>query len=152
GEAPGRAGGEVAALERRGELDGLEEDSARRLEALARERTAPSGLEGLGRGLRQLGRARAVELEVDRARLLQMVRADLEQLLAGPVGEPVGECLVQLGAGRLRERRVRDLADQDVLEPVRALARDRRPRLLEDELAEEEVVEEPVEPFEVGGE
>src|SRR5205823_109460 len=91
--------------------------------ASSRARTASAAcLERGGRRPRELGRAGAVELEVDRARLREVVRADLEQLLAGPLGEPRSEGLVQLRAHRLREHPVGDLADQHVLEPKGALA------------------------------
>ena len=89
----------------------------------------------------ELDRRGAVELGEQRGRAVEVEGADLEQLLAGPLLQPLGEARVMLGARRLGETRVRDLADQDVLELVRRLAADRRARLVEDELAQQQVVE-----------
>ena len=44
-------------------------------------------------------------------------------------------------ARRFRQAAVRDLPDQHVLEPVRGLARDRRAGLLEEELAEQQILD-----------
>ena len=70
-----------------------------------------------------------------------MVRADLDELLARSLCEPLGEPRVVLRASELRHARVRDLANERVLEPVRDLARDRRARLAQQELPLEQVVE-----------
>ena len=83
---------------------------------------------------------------------LQVVGANLGQLVPRALAEPAGEALVQLGAGRLGEARVGDLADQDVLEAIGKLARDRRPPLLEQELAQEQVVDERLGVLELGSE
>src|SRR5205085_4639377 len=128
--------------ERRLELSRLDEELARSHEALPRERPTARGLERRRRVARERRRAGAVQLEVQPARLLEVVRADLQHLVTGALPQPPCEALVQLGARRLGEARVGDLADQDVLEPVRTLAGDRRPPLLEQELAQEEVVDE----------
>src|SRR5206468_12540607 len=80
---------------------------------------------------RELRRSDPVELGEQRDRLVQMIGTDLEQLLPGPLSEPGGEMRMVLRTCRLRESRVRDLPDQDVLEAVRLLAGDRGTRLLE---------------------
>ena len=56
--------------------------------------------------------------------LLEVVAEDLVQLdeIGAALLEPVGEALVQLGAGRLRQRVVGGVADQEVPEA------ERRPR------------------------
>ena len=63
------------------------------------------------------------------------------ELLARSLCEPLGEARVVLRARELREPRVGDLADEGVLEAIRGLARDRRARLAQEELALEQVVE-----------
>ena len=90
-----------------------------------------------------LGRS-ALELDEELDRPVEVVSPDLDQLLAGALGEPLREASVVLRAGELREAGVRDLADQRVLEPVRGLPRDRGARLAEQELALEEIVEQRV--------
>ena len=50
----------------------------------------------------RLGRC-ALELDEELDRLVEVVRADLEELVAGPLGEPLGEARVVLGARELRE-------------------------------------------------
>ncbi len=87
-------------------------------------------------------------MKLDRA--VEMVRPDLEELVPGSLAEPLGEARVVLRASELREAAVRDLADEEVLEPVRRLAGDRRARLAEQELPREEVVEQLVDVLEVG--
>ena len=77
--------------------------------------------------------------------LVEVVRANLEQLLVCAFLQPVGELLVVVGAGGLGERGVRDLADQHVLEAVRDLAREAGVRLSRQEIADEQVVERVVE-------
>ena len=59
----------------------------------------------------------------------------------GTLLDPLREPRVLLGARLLGEPRVRDLADEHVLEAVRRLARDRGTRLAEDELAQQQVFE-----------
>ncbi len=68
--------------------------------------------------------------------MVEVVGADLEQLVAGALVQPLRDLLVQLGARALRETRVRDVADQDVLEAVRGLAGDRGAALAHDEVAQ----------------
>ena len=97
---PGR---QVAAVERR---------AARRAEAARgrrRERPAP------------LARRR-VELGVDAVRLLEVVADELVPGLVAALVEPRGVALVEVGARRLRDERVGDVADQDVGEAVGLLA------------------------------
>ena len=85
-------------------------------------------------------------------RLVQVVRADLHELVAGALREPLREARVVLRASELREPGVRDLADEQVLEAVGGLAGDRRARLAEQELAQEQVVEQRVDVLDVGRE
>ena len=62
-------------------------------------------------------------------RLLEVVPHDLLELaqpIPGRALEPVREALVQVGAGDLRQRPVRGVADQRMPEPVRLLAREVR--------------------------
>ena len=66
---------------------------------------------------------------------------DLDELLAGALAEPSGEQQVEVGARSLRQPRIRDLADEHVLELERLLAADRGSVLAENEVAEEQVVE-----------
>jgi hypothetical protein len=89
---------------------------------LARERAPSGGLERFRGLVSQLGRWAAVELGDQGRRLVEMVGADLEQLLAGALAQPVGEALVQVGPRGLGETRIRHLADQHVLETVGGLA------------------------------
>ena len=60
-------------------------------------------------------------------RLLEVVPDDLLELaqpVPGRALEPSGVALVQVGAGALRKRPVRGIADQGVPEPVRLVARE----------------------------
>ena len=66
-----------------------------------------------------------------------MEGTNLEQLVSRSFAEPLRERLVEVGPCALRERRVRNLTDEHVLELVRLLAADRRPRLAHDEIADE---------------
>jgi len=66
----------------------------------------------------------ALELGEELDRPVEVVGPDLDQLLAGALGEPLREASVVLRAGELGEAGVRDLADERVLEPVRGLPRD----------------------------
>ena len=79
-----------------------------------------------------------------------MVGADLEQLLAGALAQPACEALVQVGPRGFGETRVRDLADQDVLEAVGGLSRDRRAQLRDEELAQQQGVEHRIELVDLG--
>ncbi len=144
-QPPGRAGRVVAPLERRLELDGAEEQLAAGAVRLARERAA-AGLLERGRSLaRQLRRRGAVELGLQLGRVVEVVGPDLEQLLAGPLVQPLGEPRVELR--RARPSSARRSATSRIsmcLKRKALLADDRRPRLGEDEVAEQEVVEQRV--------
>ena len=83
----------------------------------------------------------SVELGVKRARVVEVVGADLEQLLVGLLAQPLREAGVILGPPGFRETAVGDLADEHVLEPVGRFTGDRRPLFARDEIAQEEVVE-----------
>ena len=69
------------------------------------------------------------ELDAVAAGLLEVVAEDLVQLdELGPVLlQPGGEALVEVGAGRLRQRLVGGVADQQVAEAEAVLARELRP-------------------------
>ena len=81
-----------------------------------------------------------------------MEGADLEQLVACALLQPLGEAGVMLGAVGLGETRVGDLADEHVLEAVGGLAGDRGARLVEHELSAQQVLERRVERVELGRE
>ncbi len=140
-QPPRRVRREVAAAQIRIELGGSEEERARGPERLARQGATARAFERGRRRDAQVVRCTALELLAQRERAVEVVRADLHQLVAGAVVQPVRERLVQLGARRLREAGVRDLGDQDVFEPKRALAGDRRAVLDDDELTRDERVE-----------
>src|SRR5207237_9338756 len=114
-----------------------QQELARRLERLAVERPAPGLRQDHGGLPRELRGRRAVELGLQPRRLVEVERADLEQLVARALVEPLRKARVILGAGRLGPPGIGDLADQDVLEPVRGLAGDRRAALADDEVAQE---------------
>ena len=78
-----------------------------------------------------------------------MIGADLEQLFARPLAQPVSEARMQIGSGGLRKTRVRHLADQNVLEAVRGLARDRRSQLGDEEFPQQQRLEHGLELFEL---
>src|SRR4029453_13417720 len=94
-----------------------------------------------GRPRREPLRRCAVELGEERRRLFEVIRPNLEQLLTGPLPEPLGEPTMVRSPSRLREAAVGDLADENVLEAIGVLAADRRARLGQDELAQEQVIE-----------
>ena len=72
----------------------------------------------------ELGRDPSLELELELGRLVEVVGADLDELVGdGAACEPGRQLPVQQCAGGLRQARVGDVADQDVLEPVRLLPR-----------------------------
>ena len=73
--------------------------------------------------------------------MIQVVRTNLEQLVAGPFTQPFGEPGVVLRPRRLGQARVGDIADQDVLEAVRRLVLEGRARLADDEVAEQQVLD-----------
>ena len=70
--------------------------------------------EALGRARPELGVLLVAELRPVAMRLFKVVPDDLVQLdeLGAVLGQPVRKQFVQLGAGRLRERLVRRVADQ----------------------------------------
>ena len=78
-----------------------------------------------------------------------MERPDLEQLVTGVRGEPIGKRVMKIGARGLRETRVCDFTDQDVLELVRLLAADRGTRLAHREIAQEQLLERAVDVVEL---
>ena len=98
-------------------------------------------MQGLGRVVHELLRSGAVELLEQRHRMVEVVGADLDQLLARTLLEPAGEARMVAGAGGLRQPCVGHLADQHVLEAEGDLAADRRARLGQQEVAQEQVVE-----------
>ena len=140
-EPPGSVRGGVPASQRRLELDGPHELLARGLERLAVEGALARTFEGLGCGDAQVFRRASLELLAQRHRAVEVERADLEQLVADAFAQPLREGRVQLGAHRLAEPAVRDLADEHVLEAERALSGDRRAFLHGDELSVEQRLE-----------
>ena len=112
-----------------------------RLVRLARKGAASGFLERAGRLARQIGRRGAVELGEQRRGMVEVVCADLEQLVAGSLAQPLGEAGVVLRAGRFRQARVGDVANEYVLEAIRGLVLERRARLSDDQVAEQEVVD-----------
>ena len=103
---PPRGASSVVATPERGlELDRAQELPARRLVLLARERALPTAGQRLGRLARQLRRRSAVELGQEHRGMVEMVRADLEQLLAGALLDPLREPRVLLRARLLRKAR-----------------------------------------------
>ena len=102
---------------------------------------APGLLERRGRLARQIGGRSAVELGEERRGVVEVVRPDLEQLVAGPLAQPLGEARMVLRARRLGQARVGDVADEHVLEAVRGLVLERRARLADDEVAEQQIVD-----------
>ena len=100
-QAPGRARGEVAALEGRLELDRAERTAGAptRFASRASARRPASSSAAAASRASSAGAA-AVELCEQRGRVVEVVGADLEQLLAGPLLQPLGEARVVLGARR----------------------------------------------------
>src|SRR6185503_15754562 len=131
-ETPRRLRGEIPPLEGRLELDRSQERITCRLVRLAGE-SAPAGLlQDLGSLSREVCRRRAVEVGEERCRVVEVVRADLEQLVARPLAEPLCEARMVTCPRRFRETRVGDIADEDVLEAIRGLLRERRTQLPDD--------------------
>ncbi len=140
-EPPRSARRDVPRAERRSQLECAQAERPRVRVRLARDR-ALGRLDQRCRGLlRELLGRRTLELGQELDRLVEVVRADLDELLARALREPLGEARVVLRPRELRHARVGDLADERVLEPVGGLARDRRARLAQEELALEQVVE-----------
>ena len=107
----------------------------------------------LGRSLLgELGRRRAVELREQPRRLVEVEGADLDELLAGALAEPVRKQQMKVGARALREAGIRDLADEHVLELEGLLAADRGALLAKHEVAEEQVVEQRDDVLDIRGE
>src|SRR6266536_1870607 len=136
-QTPGGAGSEVASPQRRRELDGAEQELPRAAEGLARERALAGVRERLRRQLGELRRRCAVELGEQTGCLVEVEGTDLDELVAGALGEPLREGAMQVGSRALREARVRHLADEHVLELVGLLAADRRPDFRQDEIAKQ---------------
>ena len=124
-QPPGRPGCVVAALDRRLERDGAQQQPAGCGIRLAREGAAARRFERLRGVGGELPRRGAVELLEQGGGLVEVVGADLEQLLAGALAQPVGEALVEVRSRGLGEARVGDLANQHVLEAVGDFTRDR---------------------------
>ena len=91
----------------------------------APERAPAGGREALAGALGAARRVGLPELGLVAGGLLEVVAEDLVQLdqLGAVLLEPVGEALVQLGPGRLRQRVVGGVADQQVAEAEAVLAR-----------------------------
>jgi hypothetical protein len=83
----------------------------------------------------------SVELGVKEARLVEVIRANLDHFLVGLLAQPFREACVVFGAPGLRQTAVRDLADEHVLEAIRRLSANRRTLFSCDEVAQEQVVE-----------
>jgi len=149
-EPPRGAGRLVAALQSRLELKCPQKLLSGRTVRLAGERVATRRLERLGGLVCELRRRPTLELSDQRGSLIEVVGADLEQLLAGPLMQPAREAGMEVGAHRLGEAGIRDLADQNVLEAVRRLTRDGRAGLRHEELAQEQRFEHALELVEVG--
>ena len=80
-----------------------------------------------------------------------MEGADLDELVGASFLQPAGKPLVQLGPLTFGQPGIGDLADQDMLEPERAFAGDRRASLGCDELARGELVERTLDVLAVAG-
>src|SRR5205823_6750287 len=101
-ELPGGARRVVSPFERGLELDRAQQELARGVVGLAAQCAAAGRLECLRRRLRELERRPPVELREELRRVVEVVRADLEQLLIRAFPEPLRELRVKLGARRLR--------------------------------------------------
>ena len=97
-QSPYGASGVVATSKRGLELDCAQELPARRLVLLARQGSLPAARQRLSRRTGQVGGGSAVELGEERRSLVEMVRTDLQQLLAGALLDPLREPRVLLGA------------------------------------------------------
>ena len=140
-QPPGRVRREVPAPQVLLQLGGTEEQRACGAERLARQCAPAGSLErGRSRDPQLVGRP-ALELLAEQHRAVEMVRADLHQLVAGAIVEPAREGFVELRPRRLAQASVCDLGDEDVLEAERALAGDRRAVLEHDEVARDECIE-----------
>jgi hypothetical protein len=90
-EPPGGLRGQIPALDSGLELDRAQERVPSGLICLAGERSATRLLQGRCGLAGQVGRWRSVEIGEKRRRVVEVVRPDLEQLVAGPLSEPLGE-------------------------------------------------------------
>ena len=128
--------------------------SSRRAERFASRASVrrPAFSECRGGSRRELGRNGAVELVVQRRRLVEVVGTDLDELFARRLVQPLRHLQVELGTGGLREPGVGDVADQDVLEAVGLLARDRGAVLAREKVALQQAVEDRLELVDVGRE
>ena len=141
-QPPGCARRQVAALERPVELRGPDEQPPGDSIRLAGERPPAGLLERGGRFCGELRGDMALELFLELNRVLQVVGPNLDELVAcRAFREPARHLEVERRPGRLREAGVGDVADQDVLEAIRVLATDRRPRLAYQEVALDEVLQ-----------
>ena len=82
--------------------------------------------------------------------MVEVVRTDLQQLLARTILQPAREAAVQAGALLLRQPCVGDLADEHVLEAEGPLPADRRARLAQRELPQLEILERRLDVVRVG--
>src|SRR4029450_14007553 len=72
---------------------------------------------------------------------IEVLRADLDQRVSRPLAQPLGEGRVVLCACGFRQARVRDVADEHVLEAVGGLVLERGARLADDQVAEQQVLD-----------
>ena len=100
------------------QLQGPEPELARVRVRLARHRALCGLDERVGRFVRELFGRRPLELGEELDGLVEVVRADLDELLARALGEPLREPGVVLRPRDLREAGVGDLPDERMLEAV----------------------------------
>ncbi len=148
-QAPRRPRSDVARSESRPQLQGAKPEPARGGVRLAGDRALRRFHERGSGFLREILGRRALELGEELDGLIEVVGPDLEELLARSLREPLGEARVVLRTCELGETGVRNLADEEVLEAIRGLAGDRRPRLAEYELLLLEVLEQRVDVLDV---
>src|SRR5581483_6818132 len=110
-EPPGGAPGEVAAFERRGELGRAQEELACAAERLARKGALACMCQRRRSLFVQVRRRGAVELGEQASGLVEVERADLDELVPRALLQPAGERAMQLGTGDLRQAGVRNLTD-----------------------------------------
>ena len=148
-QAVGCARGEVAAPQRRLELDRAHEEVPSGAVRFAREGTQACLGQRLGRVAPELVRHRAVQLGGQFRGMVEVIGTDLQELVARAFLQPLGERGMVIGPRGLRDAAVSDLADEHVLELVGLLAADRRALLWNHEVAEEQVLEQLVERLEL---
>ena len=128
-------------LEARLQLDRAQQQPSRGAVRLAGEGPSPCELErSRGLGPELLGNA-AVELGDERGRPFEVVRLRLGALVDRPATEPLCERSMQARSLALREAAVGDVANQDVPEAIRELARQGRDGLVGQELTLDEALE-----------